>query len=537
MNKTIKEFKPQVSIGAGDLVPFWKDSTNETSHITYNQFVSSLLATFIVQSAGSATNKVMSQKAVTDQLLVMDVDISALEAKDLELAEDIQAVKDYADDQDAIVLQSAKDYADDQDVIVLQSSKDYTDNGLETKADLVAGVVPAAQLPSYVDDVLEFVDYASLPVTGETGKIYVLITPYTNPLTGVVSSQFRWSGSAYAEIVASPGTSDALAEGVINKYYTDARSALNEKVANKNAINGYAGLNGTGKIDFSQLDLSGTSGVSYNSATGAISLNLATGNTWTAQQSATSFKANGNGTISGYFQMVAGTAPSAVAGSALIYTDSVNGLSVVKLNGSIDRIAMLGTSQNFTAQQTFVGTHRIASLQVLRDDGITWSTALSSSITKPNTLYVGIGFSGLTIPVGAEFLSNITSGGTIISNSLTANNISNRSFGTYLSISTINSSVANSDNILIRPGTVTGAFNCGHILIDGGTSSGGLVGNLSLFNGTAIPAWNGMQRGIFIANTLTVPSGNPINGGYLYVDSGSLKYRGSSGTVTTLGNA
>ena len=41
----------------------------------------------------------------------------------------------------------------------------------------------------------------------------------------------------------------------------------------------------------------------------------------------------------------------------------------------------------------------------------------------------------------------------------------------------------------------------------------------------------------FIANSVGVPSNNPTGGGLLYVESGALKYRGSSGTVTTLGAA
>ena len=40
-----------------------------------------------------------------------------------------------------------------------------------------------------------------------------------------------------------------------------------------------------------------------------------------------------------------------------------------------------------------------------------------------------------------------------------------------------------------------------------------------------------------IKNATSVPSTNPTGGGILYVESGALKYRGSSGTVTTLGNA
>ena len=37
------------------------------------------------------------------------------------------------------------------------------------------GKVPSGQLPSYVDDVIEVADYASLPVTGESSKIYITI--------------------------------------------------------------------------------------------------------------------------------------------------------------------------------------------------------------------------------------------------------------------------------------------------------------------------------------------------------------------------
>ena len=41
----------------------------------------------------------------------------------------------------------------------------------------------------------------------------------------------------------------------------------------------------------------------------------------------------------------------------------------------------------------------------------------------------------------------------------------------------------------------------------------------------------------FIKNATTVPSSSPTGGGYLYVEAGALKYRGSSGTVTTIAPA
>lgn len=57
-----------------------------------------------------------------------------------------------------------------------------------------SGKVPAAQLPSYVDDVVEYDSQRAFPETGEDGKIY--IAKDTN-LT------YRWSGSQYVEISAS----------------------------------------------------------------------------------------------------------------------------------------------------------------------------------------------------------------------------------------------------------------------------------------------------------------------------------------------
>lgn len=56
------------------------------------------------------------------------------------------------------------------------------------------GKVPSTQLPSYVDDVLEYSAKSSFPSTGETGKIYVDTS---------ANLTYRWSGSAYVEISPS----------------------------------------------------------------------------------------------------------------------------------------------------------------------------------------------------------------------------------------------------------------------------------------------------------------------------------------------
>lgn len=79
------------------------------------------------------------------------------------------------------------------DIGRLRSALTTIDAVLPVKADLVDGKVPPGQLPAYIDDVLEYTNVAALPATGDAGIIYV--TTDTNPVR-----QWRWSGSAYAEI-------------------------------------------------------------------------------------------------------------------------------------------------------------------------------------------------------------------------------------------------------------------------------------------------------------------------------------------------
>lgn len=60
--------------------------------------------------------------------------------------------------------------------------------------------------------------------------------------------------------------------------------------------------------------------------------------------------------------------------------------------------------------------------------------------------------------------------------------------------------------------------------------------NIAVF-ASAAPNWQSMDRGLFIGDTSTAPTGNPSSGGFLYSESGALKWRGSSGTVTVIAPA
>lgn len=62
-------------------------------------------------------------------------------------------------------------------------------------------------------------------------------------------------------------------------------------------------------------------------------------------------------------------------------------------------------------------------------------------------------------------------------------------------------------------------------------------GNIQIFSRSTVTNFQSGRRIIYIVNSDAVPTGNPTGGGFLYVESGALKYRGSSGTVTTIGPA
>ena len=89
-----------------------------------------------------------------------------------------------------------------------QSDVTGLQNTLESKADLVNGKVPESQLPSYVDDVLEYANLAAFPTTGESGKVY---------LDKDTNKAYRWGGTTYVEIAGGV----ALGETASTAYRGD----------------------------------------------------------------------------------------------------------------------------------------------------------------------------------------------------------------------------------------------------------------------------------------------------------------------------
>lgn len=107
-------------------------------------------------------------------------------------------------------------------------------NAIASKADLdTNGKVPSSQLPSYVDDVLEYSAKSNFPSTGESGRIYVD--------TGT-NLTYRWSGSAYVEISPSLALGETSStayrgdRGKIAYDHSQTSHAPSNAEANQNAF-------------------------------------------------------------------------------------------------------------------------------------------------------------------------------------------------------------------------------------------------------------------------------------------------------------
>ncbi len=131
-----------------------------------------------------------------------------------------KAVKDYSDGKEI----AANNFTSSQ----LGSYQAKSEKGIANGyAGLDANaLVPAVNLPAFVDEILEgqYIDATTFnddaptpaPYTPASGKLYV-------DKVAVPPKIYRWGGSVYAEIVGSPGSTDVVAEGTTNLYFSGAR--------------------------------------------------------------------------------------------------------------------------------------------------------------------------------------------------------------------------------------------------------------------------------------------------------------------------
>ena len=132
------------------------------------------------------------------------------------------------------------------------------------------GQVPSTQLPSYVDDVLEYANIAAFPTIGETGKIYVETTGNTT---------YRWGGTAYVKITSGEVSSVAGKTGVVTLSKSDVGLANVDnttdssksvasaaKLTTARTIGGVS-FDGSANINLPGVNVEGNQNTTGNSAT------------------------------------------------------------------------------------------------------------------------------------------------------------------------------------------------------------------------------------------------------------------------------
>lgn len=120
-----------------------------------------------------------------------------------------------------------------------------------------SGLVPALQLPSYVDDVLEYANLAAFPVTGTTGKIYVALD---------TNKTYRWSGSAYVYITSGAVDSVAGKTGVVSLTNADVGLGNVENKSSATIRSEITSANVTTALGFTPYNSSNPSGYITSSA-------------------------------------------------------------------------------------------------------------------------------------------------------------------------------------------------------------------------------------------------------------------------------
>lgn len=194
-----------------------------------------------------------------------------------------------------------------------------------------------------------------------------------------------------------------------------------------------------------------------------------------------------------------------------------------------------GTAPQFTAVGNTTNGMRVASDRVDFWIGGSVHATIQSGI-------VGLGSSALNWGSNTQLFGNNDGTGRLVER----NGTSAQTFSianTYTSFTNKEELelgwVGNSNVGKIRTIKGSGAGTARELMF--GTDSTDRMGFAATTFNTFMLASSGSYGGgsgvLFLGNATTVPSTNPTGGGILYVEAGALKYRGSSGTVTTIANA
>jgi len=221
-----------------------------------------------------------------------------------------------------------------------------------------------------------------------------------------------------------------------------------------------------------------------------------------------------------------------ISGKAPIASPTFTGTVTIPAGSAITGVPYLATANTFTASQSITSTNSTTV-------GLTVLGATSQTSTNIFEVQrAGGGDSSFTVSHNYIDLNRNTTAAA----SMTVYGANAGAIPLYVKGRA--SQTANLQQWQNSAGTVLSSINSGGALaVDSILSqTGGLTNivlgvqrNVGLAASTG--SFGGGQQVVFIGNSGLIPSTNPTSGGILYVEAGALKFRGSSGTVTTIANA
>jgi hypothetical protein len=133
--------------------------------------------------------------------------------------------------------------------------------------------------------------------------------------------------------------------------------------------------------------------------------------------------------------------------------------------------------------------------------------------------------------------TSVTSGITITANGTLSRIFSDFNTAGVLNFEILATSVNGNQgqHLLLRAGNAaSGNNNGGDIYLDYAAKSGtGRDGNIGLLT-SSVSNWQSMERGLFLGNAVTVPTGNPTGGVFLYNETNDVKIRRTDGDIVNL---
>ena len=269
----------------------------------------------------------------------------------------------------------------------ISSSEKGVANGVATLDG--GGKIPSTQLPSFVDDVVEYANFAALPGTGAAGIMYVTLD---------TNRTYRWSGSAYIQITSGGVDSVAGKTGVVTLVKGDVGLGNVDNTADNTKSVASAATLVTGRTIAITGDVTYTSGSFDGSGNVTGAATLANSGVTASTYKSVTVDAKGRvtagtnpTTLSGYG--ITDAAPSTHVGA----TGAAHGAATTSVAGfmsATDKTKLDGIASGATAYTLPVGTTAVLGGIKINSDTVQTVAASAVTTTASRTYGLQINASG-----------------------------------------------------------------------------------------------------------------------------------------------